>query len=125
MYGEVDFWSFYDIIRTAVQGIDTSAYAIDDLAKDISCEENSAKSADAITDEGEKAYGNQARTRSERKPQLFARRVNDVSEADRFRSTDGMEKDPLMEQSHGLKFYDLGSGSGRAVFAAVLAVDFR
>ena len=25
----------------------------------------------------------------------------------------------------GLKFYDLGSGSGRAVFAAVLAVDFR
>lgn len=25
----------------------------------------------------------------------------------------------------GLKFYDLGSGSGKAVFAAVLAVDFR
>lgn len=29
------------------------------------------------------------------------------------------------EKGRGLKFYDLGSGSGKAVFAAVLAVDFR
>lgn len=52
VYGEVDFWSFYDVIKVAVAGIDTS-------------------------------------------------------------------------KGKGLKFYDLGSGSGKALFAAVLAVDFR
>lgn len=30
-----------------------------------------------------------------------------------------------LRRDKGLKFYDLGSGSGKAVFAAVLAVDFR
>lgn len=52
MYGEVDFWSFYDVIKVAVAGMD-------------------------------------------------------------------------VPKEKGLKFYDLGSGSGKALFAAVLGVDFR
>ncbi|CAN0558880.1 unnamed protein product, partial [Ectocarpus sp. 12 AP-2014] len=37
----------------------------------------------------------------------------------------GERRDGERQGGGGLKFYDLGSGSGKALFAAVLAVDFR
>lgn len=84
MYGEIDFWSFYDVVRAAVEGIDVDV--------------DGGESGPSID---EQVTGAPA-------------------------TTENQDELPAgVRGSKGLKFYDLGSGSGKAIFAAVLAVDFR
>lgn len=84
VYGEIDFWSFYDVVRAAVEGIDVDV--------------DGGESGPSID---EQVTGAPA-------------------------TTENQDELPAgVRGSKGLKFYDLGSGSGKAIFAAVLAVDFR
>lgn len=102
MYGEVDFWSFYDIMRAASKNLPPATNVANDCM------------APASTVRG------------------FQRSNSDGGgDAHHHSSTEapkpGISKDAKAVCGHqaGLKFYDLGSGCGKAIFTAVLAVDFR
>lgn len=89
VYGEIDFWSFYDVVRTAVEGIDMDV----DGGGSVPGKDEQVSGASMRTDNKDEALTKEAAA-----------------------GACGRK---------GLKFYDLGSGSGKAIFAAVLAVDFR
>lgn len=170
MYGEIDFWSFYDIVKMAVDGIDTSDRCRRQFLHHI--ENGQAPSTQPRVDEDDHrpshcqtgeihAENNQGGTWS-RQDKKKGRDKNERQQKDESRgttvlnelagggvlnsngqnvkfryknfngdraSTRAVNAEAVAmggdEERRGLKFYDLGSGSGRAVFAAVLAVDFR
>ncbi|CAM9495871.1 unnamed protein product [Pylaiella littoralis] len=208
VYGEIDFWSFYDVVKVAADGIDTrrrfcqhqdGVHAVrnspagggegDENGKENyerekgaggeegegsgeeereEHEENCNVEEDSVEEghtekeqeeEGEEEGGDRMgegaggiaereeggterqgmQKRREIQKGVGEARRDCVRSASATRDGDGSRSDfsagggsggvqgggEGRRGGEGLKFYDLGSGSGKAVFAAVLAVDFR
>lgn len=118
VYGEIDFWSFYDVVRAAADGIDTVASNMDSTRTgEISSRELSSAATSSSNPSLPPNKGADRRR---------ARRGRDERNAGGGAlGARAACHSPGAERESGLKFYDLGSGSGKAVFAAVLAADFR
>lgn len=129
VYGEIDFWSFYDVIRVAVDGIDADQH-------DTNNAEAPPAGAAAENTNGrhriQHGIGDRGKNRPDT-PEGGGGTRKSSKEAHGKREhwpTGAVEAEAAAMgggggKEQGLKFYDLGSGSGRAIFAAVLAVDFR
>lgn len=133
VYGEIDFWSFYDVIKVAIEGMDTTPNDLQHRKRQreacvaagggggqsqqrAQCEDaggaGSPPEKEGCHESGEEKNTPVGRSStSSRSWEDEAAAMGGGAEGGRG---DG-----------GFKFYDLGSGSGKAVFAAVLAVDFR
>ncbi|CAM9175997.1 unnamed protein product [Scytosiphon promiscuus] len=132
VYGEIDFRSFYDVIRAAVHGISNSRYSDGCPAASLTslhagrpseapaeCQRRKTQDRDG-GDEEEVEKKEDGRGRSGRVS------VGDESETvGRRDRREASTPSCAEEEESEFAFYDLGSGSGRAVFAAVLAADFR
>eukprot|EP00903_Cladosiphon_okamuranus_P010983 g10373.t1 len=164
VYGEIDFWSFYDVIKVAADGLDTGiahyrnqrqhgSFRDEDRDEDEEEEEEEEEVGQNVLEGGEaRLYrGSLFRTGNDRDApiSLDRGRIGGRGGATRRRlwkrgagstavlTPDGVRVSGRGEESvrgrgrgdrraqEGLKFVDLGSGNGKAVFAAVLAVDFR
>lgn len=201
MYGEIDFQSFYDVIKTAARGIDTTARKScaerpseaptkeqegaqleggdygdrdgqdDEKGGELGTRWDGGRGDDGniqrcgVADEQEEGRGKEGREEEgrgsgDRASVRDEHEMGPVGSGDRREASTrsrakelerrsmvaidggiGREKREGQEgeaeerggggggreggEKGGLKFYDLGSGSGKAVFAAVLAADFR
>ncbi|CAM9209036.1 unnamed protein product, partial [Hapterophycus canaliculatus] len=178
VYGEIDFRSFYDVIRVAARGISTARYC-DRHPTGTETSSHAVRRCEVPAEEEESAKGDgegeDDRDRREEEEEEDdeeeeeeelgggweggrgddekTQECEDVGERDDeeervegFQGS-GARAGGAAEESggegeggegqrrggggrggggrEGLKFYDLGSGSGKAVFAAVLAADFR
>lgn len=129
VYGEIDFWSFYDVVRVAVDGIDADQHDTNNAeAPPAAAVENTNgrhRIQHGIGDRGENRPDSSDGGGGTRRP---IKEANGQREHWSKRAVEA-EAEAAMGggggKERGLKFYDLGSGSGRAIFAAVLAVDFR
>lgn len=172
VYGEIDFWYFYDIIKVAVDGMETKQHQdrrrgnIQPRGAQSAVEnDDHPRPRQSSVHEGEEAEGRTPVRPAEGKDKEEEGRRGQVQGDDEAveEGPDCGQKGPVGDkcipvsgdhvngsdktangalasrraveaeatamaggvEGGGLKFYDLGSGSGRAVFAAVLVVDFR
>ncbi|CAN0185812.1 unnamed protein product, partial [Ectocarpus sp. 13 AM-2016] len=180
VYGEIDFWSFYDVMKVAAHGIYTETRCYDGQRQDASGRESPPQPScrggreeeEDDDDDGEGGVGmggggeveeeemytqgsveveeeeEEQQEEEEERWQRSSGRVQDGRNEPRNVGCDGGstnaprrrlgaqlamraagispgERRDEERGEGGLKFYDLGSGSGKALFAAVLAVDCR